>query len=83
MGFMQTTLGRVLVSVTIFAIALGIGRFASIVEPNGEGLFELLALMLGFVAIGNLFDRPHYFALFAVVIVVIGSLVLAWLFPIH
>jgi len=62
---MQITLGRVFVSVTMLAVALGLSRLA-LPFHSVEILF--IAWLLGSAAIGNVFKRPFSFALVGLVV---------------
>jgi len=58
----QISFGRVLVSVTMFALALG--RIAFVTRHQSELALALkFTAFLGFAAMGNVFKRPWNFAL--------------------
>jgi len=73
---MQITLGRVLVSVTMLALALGLGRLSiSLQQWTGLALF-FVAWLLGFAAVGYAFKRTLDYVVLGIIVLVILAMVL-------
>jgi hypothetical protein len=73
MARLQISLGRMLVSVTLLAVAFGLGSLTIRISPSSQAVGNTMlsiAWCLFFAGIGNVFNRVLWFVLIGILILI-------------